>query len=661
MLYRSDGYVANTPPQAPTGLISVVEGNQVALHWDAASDAETPAAALSYNVRIGTTPGGGDVWSPAADPMTGERWILAAGNAGQNLEATAVLPGPGTYYWSVQAIDASYAGSVFAAEQTFGVVGYVDIGAGLPAFGWAETAWGDWDGDGDLDLIFIGKVDNVATTELYRNDDGIFTLVVDGGGRSALPGVSLGAVAWGDCDGDGDLDVLIAGLVGLQWDERITRLYRNDGDGSFTDLEAGLPGTSSSVAAWGDYDNDGDLDLYVSGYNLGYDKVGGIYRNDGGGVFTPLATDIHLFTSGSAAWGDYDADGDLDLLLTGSSTYSGNDLKLYRNDGEGTFVEVATGIPGIYEGGAAWGDHDGDGDLDILVGGEMPDESMSHIYDNDGAGGFVDLGLDLPALMFGSVAWGDWDDDGDPDALMSGYFTDLGYATIIARNDGGGDFSVVNPGVDAAGCAVFGDYDRDGDLDLTVIDITAPDTPTRIYSCFGAPTNTPPEAPTNLQAQQSDGVLTLSWDAATDDHTSSSRLSYNLRVGVTPGRRDHARDGGPARRRPTHRGSRQRPDTNVLGDPDAGDEEPTVHRCAGDRRFLRGIDVRRVDDRHRDGGGAGGDAGRLCAAGQHPESLQPDDRPDVRPTGVTARGAGRPRRPRATCWRTARRGPRRRV
>lgn len=106
----------NSPPTAPFGL-TVLPG--AILSWSRASDGETTnAAALTYNLRIGTNAGGSQIMSPHADTITGWRRVARSGNAGPATRWHSHLP-PGTYYWSVQAIDAAFAGSAFAGENTF--------------------------------------------------------------------------------------------------------------------------------------------------------------------------------------------------------------------------------------------------------------------------------------------------------------------------------------------------------------------------------------------------------------------------------------------------------------------------------------------------------------------------------------------------------------
>lgn len=120
-IWHNEGAARNNPPSAPTGLGSVVTQNLITLTWQAANDDTSPTNGLTYNVRIGRAPGGIDVISPMANPTSGLRRIAAAGNAGWNKFKLASIYLPGTYYWSVQAIDNGYAGGPFAAEQSFSI------------------------------------------------------------------------------------------------------------------------------------------------------------------------------------------------------------------------------------------------------------------------------------------------------------------------------------------------------------------------------------------------------------------------------------------------------------------------------------------------------------------------------------------------------------
>jgi hypothetical protein len=117
-IYRNNGRVFNTQPTAPRGLAATrPRQDAVTFNWLPATDRETPANGLSYNLRVGRTPGGADVFAGMADAASGWRRVSALGNAQKRLSWTIKGLAGGSYYWSVQAIDTAFAGSPWAAEQ----------------------------------------------------------------------------------------------------------------------------------------------------------------------------------------------------------------------------------------------------------------------------------------------------------------------------------------------------------------------------------------------------------------------------------------------------------------------------------------------------------------------------------------------------------------
>ncbi len=312
----------------------------------------------------------------------------------------------------------------------------------------SSVAWGDYDGDGDLDLA-AGNAGQ--PNRLYRNDGSVLTASAV---WSSAESDYTYSVAWGDYDGDGDLDLAV-GNYGAP-----DRLYRNDG-GSLTASAVWSSAKSNATVsvAWGDYDGDGDLDLATGNWG----QPNRLYRNNGGvltasAVWSSAESDI----TWSVAWGDYDGDGDLDLA-TGNASQPN---RLYRNDG-GSLTASATWSSTETDDtrSVAWSDFDGDGDLDLAVGNAyQPDR----LYRNDG--GSLTASAAWSSIESDgtySVAWGDYDGDGDPDLAVGGF----GSPNLLYRNDGGSltasaAWSSVE--ADRSGSVAWGDYDGDGDLDLAV-------------------------------------------------------------------------------------------------------------------------------------------------------------------------------------------------
>ena len=138
----------------------------------------------------------------------------------------------------------------------------------------------------------------------------------------------------------------------------------------------------------------------------------------------------------SAAWGDYDNDGLLDIIITGNST-SGRISKLYRNNGDGSFSENTNAIfPGVNYSSVAWGDYDNDGFLDLLITGSGNSGYISKLYRNNGDETFTEnTNIVLPGVSSSSVTWGDYDNDGKLDFIICGFLSDNSYYTKLLQNN----------------------------------------------------------------------------------------------------------------------------------------------------------------------------------------------------------------------------------
>ncbi len=399
---------------------------------------------------------------------------------------------------------------------------------------WSSVAWGDYDNDGDLDILLTGDSDTDPISKIYRNNgDSTFTEQTS----IALTGVGSSSVAWGDYDNDGDLDIL---LTGDSDTDPISKIYRNNGDNTFTEQTSiALTGVIRCSAAWGDYDNDGDLDILLTGWT-GVSRISQIYWNNGDNTFTEQ-TSIALtgVNYGSVAWGDYDNDGDLDILLSGYTGGTSIISKIYQNNGDNTFTEqTSIALTGVSDASIAWGDYDNDGDLDILLTGSTSTGGISKIYRNNGDNTFTEqTSIALTGVYSGSAKWGDYDNDGDLDILLTGY-TGTGSTSKIYCNNGDNTFteqtSIALTGVYWSS-AKWGDYDNDGDLDILLTGDTGTSRISKIYRNNNITPNTLPSAPSNLSSIVTTGSVTLSWDKSTDNETPQNGLRYNLVIGTTPG------------------------------------------------------------------------------------------------------------------------------
>ena len=654
----------NVPPSPPVNLTYEQRENGVILKWDSGSDTEASDAGLYYNIRVGTSPGSGDIVSGVyGSPLLGKYLRPKVSSDQLGLRVQNLLLG--TYYWSVQTIDTALAASPWSAEETFVIrpsytvsgevtleggdsavtdvlisltedeiilsledeietiypvadgsylftgllegetytmtlslaeyhffptsrsysslesdqtnqnfTGlhetydsdsdtlpdwwelenfgsleqggkddpdeddwdnseerehvtdpndpnsfpglFVDSGIELPGVYGGTVVWGDYDNDDDLDLAVCNFSGSVG---IYENDNDTFTDI-----EAELTGGWGNLIAWGDYDNDGDLDLAVCSAS-------TTKIYRNADNNTFADIGIGLAGIGESgygSIVWGDYDNDGDLDLAVGGL---------IYRNNGDNTFTDIEVGVPSVELGSFAWGDYNNDGYLDLAVCGYNYSEGGLItRVYKNNGEGTFADIGAELIGVDLSSLAWGDYDNDGDLDLAVCGEAWDSgegAITRIYKNNGDDTFT-IAVELTGVAYSSLSWGDYDNDGDLDLAVCGYDFEEG-TTKIYENRGDDTFTDVGtslPGI-KFGSLAWGDYDNDGKLDLAICgDNEDGNSITKIYKNNTDTINAVPIAPENLTSEKEGNGVILKWDSGVDEETVDTGLYYNLRVGT---------------------------------------------------------------------------------------------------------------------------------
>jgi hypothetical protein len=247
--------------------------------------------------------------------------------------------------------------------------------------------------------------------------------------------------------------------------------------GLFPSAAPGLPGVTDAALAWADYDNDGDPDLLLSGRDSNGDPFTELMRNDASSFVADNTQSLQALLSPAAAWADYDNDGDMDLVLTGDKGGNQPFTQLYQNS-SGVLSPVATNLPAFMAGSANWADFDLDGDPDLLLTGFNDQNGyMGLIARNDG-GTFNVLYQDslFAPGWSPAVAVGDYDGDTLPDIIISGVADDTRSWTRILHNEGGfnfTEFGELNPGFEY-GSNHMADLDGDGDADLLACGETSP-------------------------------------------------------------------------------------------------------------------------------------------------------------------------------------------
>ena len=385
----------------------------------------------------------------------------------------------------------------------------------------SEYKWGDYNNDGIIDLA-----SSAGVLKNQNNDFQIIDSIV----------LETTTINWADIDNDSDLDLLFQ-----------EHIISNDGNDIFNETSIlGLNNleNNSTKGTFGDLNNDNQPDYLLSGcYNdlIPFSKV---FINNGFGNY-PDSLIINLlgFRHGAIACGDYDSDGNQDIAICG--IYSNNERKtiIYRNE-NGQFVDIEANLPGVSVGTLDWGDFDKDGDLDLLLCGSQGtyDNSVTQVYQNNN-GSFA-LFQNNPSwepiyeVFRGFAKWADIDCDGYLDVLLGGFINYPAQSVRFYKNIEGEGFSLISrtglPYLNSVSCNLA-DYNNDGYIDMILSGINKNDEEeTAIfrngYGTDSSNSNSPPNTPENLRVSVSDYSVSFSWDKSNDDSTPQEALSYNIYV-----------------------------------------------------------------------------------------------------------------------------------
>ncbi|MEO0472985.1 MAG: FG-GAP-like repeat-containing protein, partial [Bacteroidota bacterium] len=551
-LYRNTEPTANKTPNSPANLTATLSGFDMILEWDPpAAPAGLSADVVNgytYNIYVSSVPSGTETKSPESRQSDGFRYRVHRGNVDHVTRYVLKDLQPGTYYWSVQAVDQDHEGSAFATEQDFEYedptfitqVNTTTFPNGTPAgFIDASVSWADYDRTGTLDFIIIGEQNGNRTTLMYdQGNPGEF--VLDNANNIGMIDVKDGNADWGDLNNDGGPELL---LTGNSVNGAIAVVYNNvAANGTFTIGDTiQLKGIQNGEGKWIDIDNDGWQDIVLVGEDDANVQQVYAYHNNGDGTLTEINTNLTAMEFASLDVGDYNNDGWSDLAITGLIG-GGAQARIFTNDKQGDFIPGQT-FTGLGEGNFEWGDFDADGWLDFVITGRRPNNTrLARVYRNDQVGSFT-LHSNLSGVQDGHATFGDYDNDGDKDIILVGqngpnitdrtvhlYQYDDGLDQFIDQINAAAAFDPLNTGAEAK----WGDFDQDGKLDLIFVGANANGASFGLFTNINS--NPVPNVPTpsNLRTEIVGNEVIFDWDFVAGSLPAEA-YSFNLSIGTSNG------------------------------------------------------------------------------------------------------------------------------
>lgn len=576
----------NSPPAVITGLNLEDLGNgNVRLSWDKPDD--DFSTDLGYVLRLGTSSGGTELSNTESDLATGRRLISKAAPIYTNFFETQL--DPGKYYWSVQAVDQGLKGASFSEESTFVLTyewkilnqgGIID--RKINAVKDPVIKLADIDNDDDMDLIYgsassgssqllkydgkrlinsdnnpfylyritaveVGDINGDGITDVLFNNmanDNTFDLQIYISNAANFTKYSLGDGLYKangrivDLNNDGQAEVVLIGLSNNQVSGKIKfYIYEYDNTSvtpSFikTDVSDQIASLSAASFDLGDIDNDQDIDLIMSGFSATLGLQSFIYENTTvmGETYQFVAMDNNLLATidGTNDLIDFDGDGDLDAVITGTSL-SGDVFDIFENqinEGINVWSKLEnTGLAPMRLGKIDLGDFNGDGYSDLLYSGTVSGlgkvTNLTEFNPTDNT--FLDSSFDVSDIIDAAVEFGDLEGDGDLDFAVSGESSTVAgtyvfRAYVNVRNQSA---EVLANGADKS--SEFQNEYED------LLDLFTKNNPP------STPVSTSVNILTDLPVTEDGYPVEFSWLPSSDDHTPTGGITYSFKVGKTAG------------------------------------------------------------------------------------------------------------------------------
>ena len=316
-----------------------------------------------------------------------------------------------------------------------------------------------------------------------------------------------------------------------------SNLEENQNDFTTQDISSNFSVVSQMFAPSfdiGDFDNDQDVDVIISGDLIFGENITKIFENTtvaGSNEITFVETNDNIpgVKDGSTNFIDFDSDGDLDILLSGKDNVDNDVFDLYLNTGLGSWPKVETNLPAMKETQLDMGDFNGDGLMDVLISGTTSSGKITKLLEYAVGQGFVESNYDLTDFIDAKFGFGDLDGDNDLDFVISGtnpsnnqpiFRVYLNYrsesADVIE-----GQSSQIQPS--ARSSSAFGVQSQE--VQTSYVKNQPPSIP-----------NTP--SISYLNANSSKTIVEINWSASNDDTTPNTAISYALRLGTSPGAED---------------------------------------------------------------------------------------------------------------------------
>ena len=284
----------------------------------------------------------------------------------------------------------------------------------------------------------------------------------------------------------------------------------------------------------GDFDNDQDVDVIISGDLIFGENITKIFENTtvaGSNEITFVETNDNIpgVKDGSTNFIDFDSDGDLDILLSGKDNVDNDVFDLYLNTGSGTWPKVETNLPAMKETQLDMGDFNGDGLMDVLISGTTSSGKITKLLEYAVGQGFVESNYDLTDFIDAKFGFGDLDGDNDLDFVISGTNPSNNQPIFRVYLNFRSESADVIEGQSS--------QIQPSSRSLSVFNVQSQEIQTS-YVKNQPPSIPSTPSVSYLEANSSKTIVEINWSASNDDTTPNTAISYALRLGTSPGAED---------------------------------------------------------------------------------------------------------------------------